>query len=234
MTPLAPHITAFFRDYLNRQRGASPHTCDTYAYSFQLLLQFASEQRKTSPSNLSVEQLDAPLVLAFLEHVETVRGCLPSTRNVRLAAIKSFFRYLEYREPAALDQARRILGIPFKKTDSHLVSYLNPRETQALLDAPDLRQRDGIRDYAMLHLAVSAGLRVSELTGLGLADVSFHPSPTVMVMGEQRQLRWRVTTTTLAGDGNYAFDDDNYVGVDGDVAANDNYICRLEHARSAM
>ena len=154
---LAPHIVSFLRDHLSRHRGASPHTCDTYAYSFQLLLQFASERLSTPPSNMSLEQIDSRLVEAFLLHIETVRGCTPSTRNVRLAAIKSFFRYLEYREPAALEQVRQVLAIPFKKTESHLVSHLNPHETEALLDTPDMRSRSGIRDYAMLHLALSAG-----------------------------------------------------------------------------
>jgi len=93
------------------------------------------------------------------------------TRNVRLAAIKSFFRFLEYRQPAALDQVRRVLAIPFKKTDTRLVPYLLREELQALLDAPDPTTRDGIRDRAMLHVAVCAGLRVSELTGLKI-DIS--------------------------------------------------------------
>ena len=201
MTPLATHITAFFRDHLNRCRGASHHTCDTYAYSFQLLLEFASERLRSPPSRMTLEQVDARLVAQFLEHLETVRNCTPSTRNVRLAAIKSFFRYLEYREPAALDQIRQVLAIPFKKTDSRLVSYLNSEEIKALLDAPDLRRQEGIRDYAMLHLALSAGLRVSELTGLHLGDVSLQPTPTILVRGKGRRERalplWKETATAL-------------------------------------
>ncbi len=201
MIPLAPHIVAFFRDHLNRQRGASQHTCDTYSYSFQLLFRFAGERLNLPPSNMSLEQIDSRLVEEFLEHVETVRGCTPSTRNVRLAGIKSFFRYLEYREPSALEQARQILAIPFKKTDSHLVSHLNPCETEALLDAPDLRSRAGIRDYAMLHLALSAGLRVSEMIGLRIEDVTLQPTPTILIRGKGRRERalplWKTTTTAL-------------------------------------
>ena len=201
MIPLATHVTAFFQEYLSRQRGASQHTCDTYAYSFRLLLQFASERLSTPPSSMSLEQIDARLVAAFLEHLETIRDCTPSTRNVRLAAIRSFFRYLEYREPAALEQIRQVLAVPFKKTDSRLVSHLDPSETKALLDAPDLSSRDGIRDYAMFHLALSAGLRVSELTGLRVEDVSLQPTPTILVRGKGRRERalplWKETTTAL-------------------------------------
>jgi integrase/recombinase XerD len=201
MIALAPHLMAFFRDHLSRHRGASLHTCDTYARSFQLLLQFASEQLRESPSNMSLEQIDSQLVEDFLVHIETVRRCTPCTRNVRLAAIKSFFRYLEYREPAALEQIRQVLAIPFKRTESRLVSHLTPCETEALLDAPDLRHRTGIRDYAMLHLALSAGLRVSELISFLLQDVSLHPMPTILIRGKGRRERelplWKTTATAL-------------------------------------
>jgi len=150
---------------------------------------------------MALEQIDARLVAAFLEHLETARGCTVSTRNVRLAAIKSFFRYLEYREPAALEQIRQVLAIPFKKTDSRLVPYLDPSETEALLNAPDLRIRNGIRDYAMLHLALSAGLRVSELTGLRVEEISLQPTLTVLVRGKGRRERalplWKETATAL-------------------------------------
>jgi site-specific recombinase XerD len=161
MTAIAPHIEAFLREYLVRHRGNSKHTCESYAYSFQVLFAFASQRLKIPPSSISLEQLDATLVCSFLEHLEIVRSNSGSTRNIRLAAIRSFFRFLQHREPAALAQVRRILAIPFKKTDSRLVPYLDQREVQALLDAPDPVTRDGVRDRAMLHLAISAGLRVS-------------------------------------------------------------------------
>ena len=106
MTPIAPHITAFFRERLKEQRGASEHTNDSYACAFYLLFNYASEQLKVSPSNLGIEQIDAPLVEKFLQYLEEHRNNCPSTRNVRLAAIKSFFRFLEYREPPAIDQIR--------------------------------------------------------------------------------------------------------------------------------
>ena len=134
MTPIAPLIETFLRDTLARQRGASQHTSDSYASSFQLLFVFAADRLKVKPSALTLEQIDAGLVSAFLEHLEDKRKNAAVTRNVRLAAIKSFFRFLEYRQPAALEQIRRVLAIPFKKTDTRLVPYLLRDELQAVLD----------------------------------------------------------------------------------------------------
>ncbi len=200
MTPIAPDIEAFLREHLARQRDASQHTCDSYAYSFQLLFEFAAKILKVPPSALTLEQLDATLIGAFLEHLEQTRRNSSDTRNVRLAAIRSFFRFLEYRHPAALEQIRRVLAIPFKKTDAHLVSYLTQKEVRALLDAPDPTTRAGIRDRAMLHLAVCAGLRVSELTGLRIDDVALS-SMSIRVRGKGRRERatplWKVTATAL-------------------------------------
>jgi integrase/recombinase XerD len=200
MTPIAPHIAAFLRESLAHQRGASPHTCDSYAYSFQLLFEFAAERLKVAPSSLQLEQLDAALVSAFLEHLEDKRHNSAETRNVRLAAIRSFFHFLEYREPAILEQIRRVLGIPYKKTDSRLVPYLIEDEVRALLDAPDPATREGIRDRAMLHLAICGGLRVSELTGLQTTDVVL-PAMSVRVHGKGRRERvlplWKITANAL-------------------------------------
>jgi len=189
MTPIAPHISAFLQDYLAIQRGASQHTCDTYAYSFKLLFEYASQRERVPPSALSLEQIDAPLVAGFLEHLETDRGNTASTRNVRLAAIKSFFHFLEYRLPAALEQIRRVLAIPLKKTDSKLVGFLDLEEMQAVLDAPEPRTRDGVRDRALLHLAFTAGLRVSELTGLRVDELTLEPTPGILVRGKGRKQR---------------------------------------------
>jgi site-specific recombinase XerD len=127
MTSLGNHLTIFLREYLPSQREMSVQTADTYAYAFQLLVCFAAERMKTTPSALSIEQLDAPLVLLFLEHLEKECGNCARTRNSRLAAIKTFFRFLEYRLPTCLDQARRIRAIPVKKTDEVLIGYLNER-----------------------------------------------------------------------------------------------------------
>src|SRR6266536_2057068 len=200
MTPIAPHIEAFLREHLGHHRGASQHTCDSYAYSFQLLFEFAAKRLKLAPSALMLEQLDAQVISAFLEYLEGARQNSPDTRNIRLAAIRSFFHFLEHRQPAALEQIRRILAIPFKRTNSRLVPYLVQEEVQALLDAPDPTTREGIRDRAMLHLAVCAGLRVSELTGLRIADVAAQ-SMSIRVLGKGRRERalplWKPTAAAL-------------------------------------
>ncbi len=213
MTPIAPHISAFLHERLPLQRGASDHTCDSYAYAFQLLFQFASERLQITPSALVLEQLDAPLIMEFLHYLETVRHNSPRTRNARLVAIKSFMRFLEYRVPALLEHSRRILAIPAKKTDSRLVHYLTIEEMQSLLNVPDLHRRDGIRDRAMLHLCFAAGLRVSELVSLPLKALEFYPKPSVRVLGKGRKERtlplWKDTAVDLR----------NWLAVRGDTPA---------------
>jgi integrase/recombinase XerD len=173
MTHLAPHLAEWLRKRLPVERGASQHTVDTYAYAFQLLVGFAAERLRTAPSDLAFDQLDAALVLAFLEHLQQDRCNGATTRNARLAAIHSFMRFMEYREPSALDQIRRVLAIPMQRTDTRPVRHLGQDEVQALLDAPDPTTWAGTRDRALLHLAVTSGVRVSELVGFRLADVTF-------------------------------------------------------------
>lgn len=173
MTDIAPHMTAYLRVRLPVEREASQHTCDTYAYAFQLLLTYASKKLSVPPSALQMEQIDAPLVLEFLEYLQRERGNTPRTRNARLTAIKSFMHFIEHRIPGALEQVNRVLAIPNKKTDTRLVDHLTAEQCQAILDNPDPSVRFAIRDRAMLHVSVTAGLRVSELVGLRLEDVSF-------------------------------------------------------------
>ena len=201
MTPIAPHLTAFFQERLPLERGASRHTSESYAYAFKLLLAYASARLKVPPSQLALEQLDAPLVVSFLQHLETARANGPSSRNVRLAAIKSFLHFLEYRVPAALEPIRRILAIPPKKAETRLVRHLTVEELQALLDAPEPTGWSGIRDRAMLHLCFAGGLRVSELVGLRLADVTLQPQASLLVHGKGRRERclplWKTTTAAL-------------------------------------
>jgi integrase/recombinase XerD len=200
MTPIAPHITAFLRERLPLQRGASVHTCESYAYTFQLLFTYMSHRLHLRPSDLSLEHLDAPMVMDFLAYLETERGNSASTRNTRLAAITSFMRFVEYRVPTILEQSRRILAIPTKKTAVPLVKHLSMAEMHAILDAPDLRTRSGIRDRAMLHLCFAAGLRVSELLTLPLTGVTFHPTPAVRVLGKGRRERALPLWTQTADD----------------------------------
>jgi integrase/recombinase XerD len=201
MTPIAAHITAFFEHRLPIERGASDNTRDSYAHTFRLLLKYASERLKVAPSQLNLEQIDAPLVLDFLDHLQSTRGNGASTRNIRLAAIRSFMHFVEYRVPSALEQVRRILAIQTKKTSSRLVDHLTPEELQSILDAPQSTERDGIRDRAMLHLCFAGALRVSELLGIRTSDVVLQPEPRVLVRGKGRRERclplWKQTATAV-------------------------------------
>src|SRR6266516_3179511 len=200
MTAIAPHISAFLRDRLPNQRGASAHTCESYAYSFQLLFAFASRRFGITPSGLALEHIDAPLVMDFLASLETERGNSPTTRNARLAAIKSFMKFVEYRVPSSLEQSRQVLAIPTKKTDLPLVNYLSMTEMQAILDASDISTRYGLRDRAMMHLCFASALRVSELLTLPLTALTFHPTPTVQVQGKGRRERALPLWTQTADD----------------------------------
>lgn len=201
MTALAPCLGNFLREHLAKERRASQHTCEAYAQSFQLLLCFAAAQFKIRPAKIEIERLDAPLILAFLEHLERKRGNSARTRNARLAAIDAFFRFLEYRLPSCLDRSRRIRAIPMKKTDQALVGYLTRDELQAPLDAPDPSTVSGLRDRAILHLAFAAGLRVSELVGLRLDRIDRQSMSSVHIVGKGRRERvlplWKETAVAV-------------------------------------
>lgn len=201
MTSLAALITEYLRDYLPRQRGFSPHTCETYAHSFRLLFSFAAEKMRVRPSELKFEQLDAALILAFLADVERSRGNGAATRNLRLASIKSFMRFVEFKTPSALEQIAQICAIPAKRTDHALIRHLTLEEVRAILNAPDLKTRLGVRDRAMIHLCFAGGLRVSELVGTLLSDLSMERTPSLVVRGKGRRERslplWKETAADL-------------------------------------
>lgn len=201
MTVLATHLSSFLREHLPRERGASPHTIAAYAHSFALLVRFAAERLNRRPSDLAVEDLDTKTIMAFLDHVEEKRGNSARTRNTRLAAIRTFFRYLEYQVPACLEQALRVRALPTKRTDTTLINHLTRDEVQALLAAPDPRTLSGVRDRAMLHLTYAAGLRVAELLSLRLEDFPGRSLATVRILGKGRRERvlplWRETQTVL-------------------------------------
>ena len=201
MSLLAPLITGFLRDYMPRQRGYSPHSCETYAHSFRLLFGYADKRTGTKPSQLHLEQLDAALILDFLGHIERERGNGATTRNLRLAAIKTFMRYVEHRVPAALEQIGQIHAIPTKRHDQTLIRHLTMEEVRAILNAPDLTMRLGLRDRAMMHLCFAAGLRVSELVGAMMANLSLQRTPSLLVQGKGRKERclplWKQTAADL-------------------------------------
>lgn len=201
MTPLAPLVTRFLREHLPISKGYSPHTCENYAHTYRLLFTFAAERLRTTPSQLTLEQLDAALVTGFLAHLEEVRGNNASTRNTRLAAVKAFMRFVEFQVPSALSQVCQILAIPTKRYDLPLIQHLVMDEIRSILEAPDITTRLGIRDRAMMHLCFAAALRVSELVELPMSGLSLQGSPSLRVTGKGRRERclplWKETATDL-------------------------------------
>jgi len=189
MTALAPTLQAFFTDRLMNQRQASRHTIAAYRDTFRLLLGFAATRTGAVPSALDLADLDAPLVGAFLEHLEAERGNSVRTRNARLAAIHSLFAYAALRHPEHAASIQRVLAIPSKRFDRELVTYLTETEAGALLEACDRSTWTGRRDHAMFLLAVQTGLRVSELIGLTCADLVLARGAHVHCAGKGRKER---------------------------------------------
>jgi integrase/recombinase XerD len=189
MTPLAPLLEAFFTDRLRRQTSASPNTVAAYRDAFRLLLHFAQARRSTPASKLALSDLDAPLIGAFLDHLETQRRNGARTRNARLAALRSFFRFLAPREPAHAGLIQRVLAIPQKRGDRRVVNFLTRPEVDAILACPDRTRWMGRRDHLLLLLAVETGLRVSELVGLRIADVVLGASSYLRCSGKGRKER---------------------------------------------
>jgi len=182
-------LEAFFTDRLMRQRQASPHTIASYRDTFRLLLEFTSPRLKKIPSALSLDDLDAPLIGAFLDHLETTRGISARSRNVRLAAIHSFFKYAAFEQPAHSALIQRVLAMPSKRYDKSAIEFLSRSEIDALIASPDQRTWIGRRDRALLLLAVQSGLRVSELVGLRCQDVVLDTGAHVRCQGKGRKDR---------------------------------------------
>jgi integrase/recombinase XerD len=196
MTALAPILQAFFTDRLTRQRDASPHTIAAYRDTWRMLLAFASAGTGKQPSQLELGDLDAPLIGGFLDHLEHERGNSPRTRNARLAAIHSLFGYAALRCPEHAETISRVLAIPAKRYDKALVTWLTEPELAALLAAPDQSTWAGRRDHALILLAAQTGLRISELTGLTIADVHLGTGAHVCCHGKGR--KDRITPLTAA------------------------------------
>lgn len=189
MTSLAPLLEAFFTDRLCRQRQASPNTVAAYRDAFRILLNFAQRRLCKAPSQLLLTDLDASLVGAFLDHLETERGNCVRARNARLAAIHSFFRYVSFEEPAHAALIQRVLAIPQKRFNRTIVNFLNPSEIEALLAAPDRSTWIGRRDHLLLHVAIHTGLRVSELIGLRFDQLALDASAHIRCYGKGRKER---------------------------------------------
>lgn len=182
-------LESFFTDRLMRQRQASSHTIAGYRDSFRLLLRFANDRLNQAPSSLAIEDLDAPFVGHFLDYLETERANSARSRNVRLAAIHSFFRYVALTEPAHSAVCQRVLAMPAKRYHRKPVAFLNREEVGALLQAPDSTTWTGRRDRVLLLVAVQTGLRVAELIDLRCQDVSLDTGAHVRCRGKGRKER---------------------------------------------
>jgi len=192
MTPqpsFAALLEGFFTQRLIQQRQASRHTVASYRDTFRLLLQFAQQRLHKAPATLALEDIDAPLVTAFLNELEQVRGVTARTRNLRLTAVHSFFHYAAFEAPANAAQIQRVLAIPAKRFTRPLVPFLSRPEVDALLAAPDQGSWSGRRDHALILLAVQTGLRLSELTSLRREDLHFGAGAHVRVIGKGRKER---------------------------------------------
>ncbi len=188
-TSLAPLLERFFTQRLMQQRQASPHTIRSYRDTFRQLLLFVQQRLHQPPSRLHVEQIDAPLIVAFLDELENRRGVSVRSRNLRLTAIHSFFRYAAFELPTHAAQIQRVLAIPTKRFTRTLVSFLSRPEVDALLATPDRSTWSGRRDYVFILTAVQTGLRLSEMTGLKREDLIFGAGAHVRVIGKGRKER---------------------------------------------
>jgi integrase/recombinase XerD len=197
MTMLAATLQAFFTDRLIRQRQASPHTVAAYRDTFKLLLGFTVNRTGIQPSDLGIQDLDAPLIGEFLNHLETDRGNSVRTRNARLAAVHSLFRYAALQHPEHAASIQRVLAIPPKRFDRNIIAYLSEPEIDALLHAPDPDTWLGRRDQTLLAVAIQTGLRASELTALTVADVHLGTGAHVSVIGKGRKQRVTPLTSTI-------------------------------------
>ena len=198
---VGPLLQRFFAEHLVHHKQASPQTVACYRDTFRLLLEFLQKQIRVEPSALRVTDLDAPTILSFLDHLEQERKNSVRSRNLRLAAIRSFSRVVALREPRYVDLAARILAIPVKRSERKLVGYLTRLEVEAILSAPDLSKWQGRRDYALLLTLYNSGARVSELISLEPTQVHFGTSNFLTILGKGRKQRsvplWSKTARVL-------------------------------------
>jgi site-specific recombinase XerD len=182
-------LESYFTKRLMQQRQASPHTIGSYRDTFRLLLHFAHQRLGKQPSKLELNDIDAPLIAAFLDEMEKKRSASPRTRNLRLTAIRSFFRYIAFEVPEKSSQIQRVLAIPSKRYTKSIVNFLTQQEVEAMLLAPDQRTWSGRRDHAFILVAVQTGTRLSELTSLQRQDVIVSTGAHIRVMGKGRKER---------------------------------------------
>jgi site-specific recombinase XerD len=182
-------LQRFFTQRLMQQKQVSSHTISSYRDTFRLLLRFAKKRLGTPPDRLAFEKLDAPFVTAFLNELEETRGVSAQTRNLRLTAIRSFFRFAAYEMPTHSAQIQRVLAMPAKRFDRKLIDFLTRPEADALLVAPDKTTNTGRRDHALLLTTLQTGMRLSEVTGLKRQDVAFGTGAHVDIHGKGRKQR---------------------------------------------
>ena len=193
-------VEAFFLERLIRQRNSSPQTVAAYRDCFRLLFEFARDHRNKPPDRLVLADMDAPLVLAFLDHLEKERKNSIRSRNARLAALRSFVRYAVLQEPDSLALIHRTLAIPIKRCSRTLVGFLSREEVQAIIDAPDISTWTGQRDQVLWTTLYNTGARISEALGINVADVVLEGSPSIRLHGKGRKDRtvpiWPATAAT--------------------------------------
>jgi integrase/recombinase XerD len=198
---LARTLRGFFADHLPRVRGASPHTVLSYRDSLVLFLRFVADRQTRSVCQLDLDDLGPAPVLAFLDHLESARHNLVATRNVRLAAIHAFFRYCATEEPVHIAQCQRVLAVPFKRSRSRPIDYLDYAEIEAVLASVNRTTADGRRDYALLATMFNTGARVQEVVALCVRDLQLSTLPHVRLYGKGRKERlcplWPQTADTL-------------------------------------
>jgi integrase/recombinase XerD len=194
-------IEEFFLERLIRQRNSSPQTVAAYRDCFRLLFEFARDKRKKPAESLKLADLDAPLILAFLDHLEKDRNNSIRSRNARLAAIRSFLRFAAWNDPEALAMVQRALAIPMKRCTRPLVGFLSREEVQAIINAPDPATWTGQRDQVLLSTLYNTGARVSEARGMTVADVTLAGGPNVRLHGKGRKDRtvpiWPATASQI-------------------------------------
>src|SRR5881296_2878899 len=189
LTSFPALLERFFTQRLMQQRQASPHTVSSYRDTFRQFLKFVQQRLHKPPSYLNFEEIEAPVIVAFLDHLEKQNGLSVRSRNLRLTALHSFFRYAAFEAPAHSAQIQRVLAIPSKRFTRTLVQFLTRAEVEALLAAPDQRTWSGLRDHAFILVAVQTGLRLSEMTGLKRTDLILGTGAHVRVVGKGRKER---------------------------------------------
>jgi integrase/recombinase XerD len=198
---LARAVHGFFGPYLMEQRGLSRHTVLSYRDTLALLLRFIAQTRHTDPATLDLDALTADVILAFLKHLESDRHNKTSSRNVRLAAIHAFARYVSIQFPERLQQVQQIVGIPFKRAGTRPIEYFEYDEIRAILDSADRATPSGRRDYALLALMFNSGARVQEIVDIGACDLQLQSPPQIKLVGKGRKTRicplWPQTAKVL-------------------------------------